>query len=554
MKRNVWTLILKLLRLVGPFISIIILAIINGTVGAILAMNIIVFAGVAILKWLGISITISYSSLFIIIILSGILRGVVRYFEQYSNHYIAFKILAILRDKIFGALRRLCPAKLEGKNRGEMISLIQGDIETLEVFYAHTITPIGIAFFTTLSVFLFIGFTTNWIIAGVALLGHILVGILLPILFYYSNHRFGTKYRKELGEFQDFYLDSIYGDYEIISQRKEAERLKGIQEQSSSLNTLMKKIESKNTRFKNITNAIIVLLNIFIIVVGAILIKFNKLDNVYLVLAFMTFTCSFGSVIALANLPAYLTMTFASGNRVLNLLEEPDAIREGSAIKSFDFKSLKMHNVGFSYQDKVILKNVNLEVAKGDIVGILGPSGCGKSTLLKLLMHFYEVQTGSIFYNGHEVKGITFQSLYENVNLFSQDTYLFCDTIYQNLLIAKPEATKEEVITACINANIYEYIQGLPNGFDTKINDLQDNLSSGEKQRLGLARVFLRKPKLLLLDEATANIDAINEGMILKALQICAKDMAIIMISHKVSTLSICEKVYELKEGSLCLQ
>jgi ATP-binding cassette subfamily C protein len=289
-------------------------------------------------------------------------------------------------------------------------------------------------------------------------------------------------------------------------------------------------------------------MNIIIILVGGYLLSINKIASPMIILAYVTLTSSFGSVVALAALPGNLAMTFASGNRVLDLLEEKPQVEDAINSKSFVFDNLKIQNVSFKYEDVSILDNININVNKNEIIGILGPSGCGKSTLLKLLMRFYDVESGSILYNDVNIKNISIKHLYENVNLFSQTTYLFTGTIYENLIIAKPDATKEEVIEACKNASIYKYIESLPNGLDTKITDLKDNLSSGEKQRLGLARVFLKKPKLLLLDEATSNIDAINEGIILNALKKYKEDMTIIMISHRKSTLSICDRIYKLGE------
>lgn len=271
-----------------------------------------------------------------------------------------------------------------------------------------------------------------------------------------------------------------------------------------------------------------------------------------IILAYVCLTSSFGSVVALASLPNNLAMTFASGNRVLDLLDEKPQVIEKDLVDDFEFDNLKIKNLSFSYDNNEILKNINMEIYKNEIVGILGPSGCGKSTLLKLLMHFYNPNKGEILYNGNSICDISYEKLYKNVNIFSQSTYLFTGTIYSNLIIAKPDATKDEVIEACKNASIYDYILSLKDGLDTKISDLKDNLSSGEKQRLGLARVFLKQPKLLLLDEATSNIDAINEGIILNALRNYKSDMTIIMISHRKSTLSICDKLYELKDGTIC--
>lgn len=547
-KRSVIRIIIELLKLIGSFIGVIILAVIMGTIGFILAMNITIFAALTIIKFMGIEIVINYTWLFVIMISSGILRGVVRYFEQYFNHFIAFNLLAIIRGKIFKKLRELSPAKLDSKNKGEIISIIQSDIETLEVFYAHTVSPFLIALLTSTIVFLFIGFTTSWYLALVALGGYIIVGLIIPVIYYKVNNQYGKNYRQDLGVFEEYYLDSIYGSYEVMASNNQDNRLNEVSTMSRKLIDANSGLDKKALLFKNVVNTAIVLMNVIIVLVGGYLLSINKIASPMIILAYVTLTSSFGSVVALAALPGNLSMTFASGNRVLDLLEEKPQVEDAKDSKEFEFDNLKIENVSFKYEDNSILDNINIKINKNEIVGILGPSGCGKSTLLKLLMRFYDVDSGSILYNDVNVKNISIKHLYENVNLFSQTTYLFTGTIYDNLIIAKPNATKEELIEACKNASIYKYIESLPEGLNTKITDLKDNISSGEKQRIGLARVFLKKPKLLLLDEATSNIDAINESIILNALKKYKEDMTIIMISHRKSTLSICDRIYKLGE------
>lgn len=550
-KRNVITLIGELLKLIGPFLFIILLAVLMGTLGFIFAINITVFAALAIIKFMGISIGLSYQSISFIIVISGLLRGIIRYFEQYFNHYIAFKLLAIIRSKIFRKLQELAPAKLDNKNKGEIISILQSDIETLEVFYAHTVSPFLIALFTSTIVFIFIGIMASWILALIALLSYLIIGGVIPLIYYKNNHKYGKDYRSNLGKFEEYYLDSIYGQYEILSSNNQKDRIKHVSLLSNNLINDNKGLDKKNIIFKNITNSLIIIMNLIIIIVGGYLFKENIIASPYIILAYVSLTSSFGSVLALANLPNNLAMTFASGNRVLDLLQEEPIINNPIESEKFEFNNLIIKNVSFKYDEILILNDINIEINKNEIVGILGSSGSGKSTLLKLLMHFYDCDKGEILYNGTNVKNISFNHLYENVNLFSQNTYLFTGTIYENLLIAKPLATKEEIIEACKNASIYQYIESLPNGFNTKISDLKDNISSGEKQRLGLARVFLRKPKLLLLDEATSNIDAINESIILNALKKYRENMTIIIISHRKSTLSICDRIYQIDNGGI---
>ena len=548
-KRNVFKVIYELIKFVGPFIYVILFATLLGTLGFILAMNITIFGALAIVKFMGVEVYCSYLTIFLIIGISGIFRGVIRYGEQYFNHFMAFKLLALIRNKLFHKLRELSPSKLDAKNKGEIISLLQSDIETLEVFYAHTISPLLIAVLTSTTVFLFIGFMTSWYLALIALLSYIILGVIVPTIYYLVSNKYGKKYRSELGKFEEFYLDSIYGYYEILSSNNENNRIKEMNKKSKSLIELNTKLENKGAFFKNVTTTVILLMNLLIIGVGGVLIKENLIASPNIILAFVALTSSFGSVLALSQLPGNLAMTFASGNRVIDLLEEKPQVIDSANPLTFEFNKLEVKNITFKYDDEVILKHLSLEVNKNEIVGILGPSGSGKSTLLKLLMRFYDPSEGEILYNERNIKDIKIENIYNNVNLFSQTTYLFRGTILENLLIANPSASKDEVIEATKNASIYQYILNLPKGFDTKISDLKDNLSSGEKQRLGLARVFLRKPKLLLLDEATSNIDAINEGIVLNALKKYKGEMSIVIISHRASTLSICDRVYKINEA-----
>lgn len=551
MKRNTFYVIYRLIALVGRFIWIILLASFSGVLGYLLAINVTLFAGLAILKYLGVAINISYQVLFSIIIISGILRGIVRYFEQYGNHYMAFKLLQIVRVKIFKALRKQNVVKLEEKNKGDLVSLLQGDIETLEVFYAHTITPFLIAFITSLIMVIVISLLSSIYLGLIALGTYLIIGLLIPLIFYKFNKNSGRSYRKKLSQFEEFYLDSIYGGYEIISQNNNDVFINDVKNKTKELIKLNKDLDNKNTIFTNIMNLLIVLLNLIIIFVGYILYQRGIIDSYYIIIAYVVLTSSFGPVLALANLPNNLSQTFASANRVLDIIDVKPVIKDGN--KELDYSSLTIKDAYFNYGNKAILKGVNLEIKQNEIIGIYGPSGIGKSTILKLIMHFYELDKGSILLNDEDIKEYSLNSLYKNINLFSQTTYLFQDTIKNNLLIAKKDATMEELVEACKNASIYDYIMSLKDGFDTKISDLKNNISEGEKQRLGLARVFLRNPKLLLLDEATSNIDAINEGIILKSLKKYKEKMAIIIISHRKSTLNICDNIYELKEGKLCL-
>lgn len=551
-------LIFKLLKLVKPLLWVIIIASINGIIGYLLAINITVFASLAIMKILGIDIVLSYFQIGLIIILSGFLRGIVRYFEQYFNHFMAFKLLALIRMKLFSKLRKESISKFDEQDDGELVSTLQGDIETLEVFYAHTITPFLIAMGILIIIVTFLSIFVSVYVGLISLVSFILIGFIIPLIFYKANSKDGRMYRESLGKFNSFYLESIFGGFEIISSRKQKEYQDLLEDKDQKLGNLYTKLETKNNLFSSFSGLIIMILYLVMIGIGALLIYLNIIDSPYIIISYVTLASSFGPFLALNNLPNNLSQTFASGNRIVSILEEEEEKDLGSINLDYEndeFQSLTFNDVSFAYpnEDKLILNSLNLDVQKGKIIGIKAPSGSGKSTILKLIMRFYSVSKGSILLNGRNIEEYSLESLYKNINLFSQSTYLFSDTILNNLKISKEDATSEEIKVACKNAGILDYILSQKDGFNTRISDLKNNISEGEKQRIGLARVFLRKPKLLLLDEATANIDSLNEGLILKSLKKYSKDMTIIIVSHLDSTLKISDEIYTLKEGKLCL-
>lgn len=550
MKRSFIKLINGLIKLIGPFIYIILLATLNGTLGFLLSMNITIFAGITVVKFLGCNVFLSYHALGIIIVVSGIMRGILRYVEQYSNHYIAFRILQILRNKIFTKVSNISIEEYEGKSKGDMVNMFETDVEALEVFYAHTISPVLIAILTSTIVMIFIGIYASPIISLYYFIAYIIIGLIIPIIYYKNNKNNGINNRKELASFNSYYLDSINGYHQIKGLNLEKERTLEINKRSESLNKISDNGENINIRYRNITNSIIIILNLCVILLSIILYKTNIITNLDTIVVFMTLTCSFGSVLALAQLPQNLANVFSSANRVLDLFELEEEKDEGR-ITDFHFNDLEVSNVTFKYNNVNILNNLNLNINKNDIIGIYGDSGSGKSTLLKLIMHYYDVNSGNIKINGIDINDYKREALYDKVALFSQDSYLFKDTILNNLLIAKADASSLDIDEALKKANAYDLVYGLKNGLNTKINDLSDNLSQGEIQRIALARVFLRKPELLLLDEFTANIDPLNEGIIIKSLLKHKEDMTIIVVSHKESTLNMCDKKYRFKDGVL---
>lgn len=551
LRRSGAKIMASLIMLLGSLAYIMLLAVINGSLGFICAMGVTLFGAIGIAKALGEAIFLSYELIITFAICCGILRGILRYFEQYSNHFIAFKLLAVLRDKIFSALRRLTPAKLEGKKKGSIIAMITSDIETLEVFYAHTISPICIAILVSSFVVLFVGFVSSWYLALVALSGFIVIGIIVPVIFSGSLKASGVKYRKEFSSFNAYFLDSIKGIKDIVLNNASSKRNDEVNRRSNVLLSETKRMKNKTTKASSLTELIVSLFIISALAVGIILVL-NGLSIGKMVIGVVSIFGSFGPVIAISALPGNLTQTFASGDRVLNLLSETPAVSPVENGKSIDYRNLKVNDLCFSYdKEKKILSNIKMNAQKGEIIGIVGESGCGKSTFLKLLLRFWQKDSGEILYNDVDVDKINTNNLLSNVTMVSQVTYLFDETIEDNLKIAKENATQDEIISACKMASIHDFIMTLPNGYKTRVGALGDNLSAGEKQRIGLARAFLSGSQLILLDEPTSNVDSINEGIILKALKEQKKNKSIILVSHRESTMAIADRIYRIENGKM---
>lgn len=541
-----------LAALLGSLSFVMVAAVVNGALGFFAAMGVTVFASLGVAKALGEAVALSYGAIAAAAVACGVLRGVLRYFEQYGNHYIAFKLLAVLRDRIFSALRLLAPAKTEGRQKGNLIAMITSDIETLEVFYAHTVSPICIAAVVSVSVFLFVGLAASWYLALTALIGYVVIGIASPLRASAKLKAGGVNYRRGFASFNAFFLDSIKGIREIVLNNGGEERKKEVNRRSEDL--LKETEKMKNSVAKN-SAAVELLISLFIIAsfaVGVLLVSEGTLSLGRMIIGVTAVFGSFGPVTALSALPANLTQTFACGDRVLNLLEEQPAVQPVIGGKTFLFDRVNVDRLSFAYNDEAeILKEICLNAKKGEIIGIVGKSGCGKSTLLKLLMRFREKNSGRIDYNETEIGEIDSVNLTDNVTMVPQNVWLFDETVEENLRIAKPDATTEELEAACRAAAIHERIVSLPDGYRTRVGFGGSRLSAGEKQRLGVARAFLRGSGLILLDEPTGNIDSLNEGILLKSLVNAKKDKCIILVSHRESTMSIADRIYRLENHRL---
>ncbi len=542
----------SLVVLLGSLSYIMILAVLNGSLGFVTAMGVTVFGAVGVAKALGEPVALSYGLIVGLGVGCGVIRGFLRYIEQYSNHYIAFRLLAAFHDKIFGALRVLCPAKLESKQKGSIIAMITSDIETLEVFYAHTISPICIAVLVSTAVFLFVGLISSWYLALVALAGFLFIGIVVPLISSGRLKESGVKYRAEFASFSAYFLDSIKGIKDIVLNNAGKEREEEVNRRSDILLGETKKMKHNITRAGSAIELTVSVFILAALAVGIVLVKNDRLTVGRMIIGMVTVFSSFGPVIAVGGLPGNLTQTFASGNRVLNLLAEKPAVEAVKNGKDFDYENLKVEDLSFSYDGQTeVLKDVKMHAEKGEIIGIVGESGCGKSTFLKLLMRFWERSGGEIDYDSIDIDRINTDSLLKNVTMVSQTTYLFEESIEDNLRIAKPDATQAEIEDACKKAAVHDFIMTLPDGYKTQVTVLGDNLSAGEKQRIGLARAFLRGSELILLDEPTSNVDSINEGIILKALKDQKNRKSIILVSHRESTMAIADRIYKVENGKM---
>ena len=550
-RRSAISIMTSLIVLVKPLILIMLAAIILGTIGYLCAIFLTILASTALCAILNGNIT-SIHTILTVMVLIAVLRGVLHYIEQYCNHFIAFKLLAIIRHKVFASLRKLCPAKLDGQDKGNLISIITTDIELLEVFYAHTISPIAIAILTSLIMVTFIS-NFNIYCGLLALFAYVVVGLLIPLYNGKKGSDIGLKYRNEFGNLNSFVLDSLRGLDETIQYNQGNKREKDISNLSKGLSNIQEKLSKAEGSQRSFTNLFIMLSSLMMFALSICLYQKGIMDFNGVIICTVAMMSSFGPTVALASLSNNLNQTLASGERVLLLLEEKPMVEEidDEYTNNNSFAGASINNVSFSYDDELILDDYSIDFKPGKISGIHGVSGSGKSTILKLLMRFYDVDKGNVLVDKEDVKTMPTKKLRDLESYVSQETQLFHDSIANNVGLAKKDATLSEIQEACKKASIHDFIESLPNGYDTQVSELGDSLSGGEKQRIGIARAFLHDSNLILLDEPTSNLDSLNEGIILKSLKEEANDKTIILVSHRTSTMNVCDVVYEMKEGRL---
>ena len=561
----------SLIGLVKPLLHIMLAAIILGTLGYLCAIFLTILAGQVIVHGLltgaaGMIVPVDnmwlvftpVKTIVTVMIVMAVLRGILHYAEQYCNHFIAFKLLAIIRHKVFAALRKLCPAKLEGRDKGNLISIITTDIELLEVFYAHTISPIAIAALTSIIMVIFIG-RYHWLAGLLALAAYLLVGAAIPMWNGKQGSRKGMEFRTNFGELNSFVLDSLRGLDETIQYGQGEKRKEQMSERSENLAGMQESLSKMEGLQRAFTNMAILLASFGILALAMYLYAADAIGFEGILTCTIAMMGSFGPVVALSSLSNNLNQTLASGERVLSLLEETPLVEEipgdvkisGAESMEHGFAGAEAENVTFAYGEEVILDNYSLKLQPGKITGIHGASGSGKSTLLKLLMRFWDVQDGSVSVDGTDVRKIPTKHLRDMESYVTQETHLFHDSIANNIAIAKPGASAEQIMEAAKKASVHDFIMTLPKGYDTEVGELGDTLSGGEKQRIGIARAFLHDAPLLLMDEPTSNLDSLNEGIILKSLKESAQKKTVVLVSHRASTMNVADVRYEMGNGRI---
>ena len=598
-RRSAISIMGSLIGLVKPLLHIMLAAIILGTAGYLCAIFLTILAGQVIVHGVIAGGAGSIKTIITVMIIIAVLRGILHYAEQYCNHFIAFKLLAIIRHKVFAALRKLCPAKLEGRDKGNLISIITTDIELLEVFYAHTISPIAIATLTSLVMVIFIG-RYHWLAGILALIAYLIVGVVIPMWNGRRGSQMGMEFRTNFGELNSFALDSLRGLDETIQYDQGEKRKEQMSERSRSLAGMQEKLSKMEGTQRSFTNLVILLASFGMLALTVWLYGKEEIGFEGILTCTIAMMGSFGPVVALSSLSNNLNQTLASGERVLSLLEETPMVEEisgnvdirtdsdneisntsivsentdndirnqnnspekekyilrgiltGRAKNSVNvFSGAEAQHVTFAYENETILDDYSLKLEPGKITGIHGASGSGKSTLLKLLMRFWDVNQGSISVDGEDVRKIQTRHLRDMESYVTQETHLFHDSIANNIAVGSPGASRKAIIEAAKKASIHDFIMKLPKGYDTEVGELGDTLSGGEKQRIGIARAFLHDSPLILMDEPTSNLDSLNEGIILKSLREASEKKTVILVSHRKSTMNIVDTVFEMKDGRI---
>ena len=538
-------LIGRLLGQVGSLRPLMVVACVFGTLGHVAATFLPVFGTMALFAAFGRPVWgMSVGWALALMVICALIRGAMRYCEQYMNHNLAFRLLALFRAKMFAALRRLAPAKLAGKGKGDLVSMVTTDVELLEIFFAHTISPTVIAISTTLIYTVALLFLSPWF-ALLLVVAHLFIGVVVPKLFAGALHGVGGRIRKESARLDDMVLDDMHGLEQIIRFGQGEARLSRIERSSRALWAQRVELSARNATYGGLDHAIIVLVSAAAAFLTLALALTTNADMASAVTALVLVVSSFGPTLALSALPASLTQTFASARRLFALMDEtPAVVEHGTLAPQYD--GMRMDGVTFAYGDGApVLNDVTLDVPVSGILGLQGPSGRGKSTMLKLLMRYWDPQSGVVTLSGDALPAVDAHARRRLQTMMSQETYLFDGTIADNLRIAAPEANDDEIREALRKASALRLVESLPQGVETPVGELGGRLSEGERQRIGLARMFLRDARLYLFDEPTSRLDSLNEAYILQSINGLVEESgaAVVLVSHRESTMKIADEV-----------
>ncbi|MBC1733813.1 ABC transporter ATP-binding protein [Listeria seeligeri] len=540
-----WKIIRWLLSFVKPLKMRMFLAILLGIISNLSVIAISLIGAYGILAVI-LGQDLSPQKWLIVMVGCGIIRGLARYAEQYLNHDIAFRLLAIIRERIFATLRKLGSARLSGKKSGDLITAITTDVEALEVFFAHTISPVFIALGTTIVTVSYLGIYDVGL-ALILLLGQVLVGVVLPVISYKRNEQVGADYQREFVGLNQAVMENIASLQDIFQFKLGKKRLAMLNESGQKLNRQYQKKLKQGTQLQILSEWVLIGTAALVLGLGS----FWQLPVETVLIGTVLSLSSFGSVLALNGLGTALLTTFASGKRLNALMEEKPTVVFDGQLELTDFETAELDKVSFSYDgNQSILSEMSLDLPKGKWLGIGGESGSGKSTLMKILMRYFDPK-GQVSLNGKNLPKLKESSLHQLEGVMEQSTFLFEDTLGNNIRLGKKDATLEEVKEAARKAALDEWIETLPEGYDTKVGGRARNLSDGERQRIGLARLFLHDAPLLLLDEPTSNLDYVNEQAILMTLRSEVNDKTVLVISHRETTLDLAEERLYLEKGKL---
>ena len=550
-RRSNLSIMLRLVRLVSTLVPVMIAAVVLGVAGFFAAIFLTVFGTQALVTAAGLPQGPTLAAALVLVAVCGIARGPLHYGEQICNHYLAFKILALVRDRVFAKLRTLAPAKLEGRSKGDLVSLVTSDVELLEVFYAHTLSPALIALIVSAGMVAFIA-TISPVLALLALASYLIVGVAVPWAASKASGTYARQLRDGLGDMNAFVLDGLRGLRETLQFGRAADRASELDARMAAYAHTERKLKGRTARFMAATNGLVLALDVCMVLASGALCLAGEIGPEQALVAIAALMSSFGPVIAVANLGSTLQQTLACGARVLDLLDEAPQTPEVSCGSDLGaFTGASAHRVDFSYGETPVLKDVNLDIVPGSIVHLAGKSGSGKSTLCKLFMRFWDTTRGVVSISGTDIRRVNTASLRAGEGYMTQETHLFAGTVGENILLARPDATSEELAEACRKAALASLIERLPQGLDTPVGELGDTLSGGERQRIGLARMFLHDAPFVLLDEPTSNLDSLNEAAVLRALDESRAGRTIVLVSHRASTAAICDVTYTVERGRL---